>query len=139
MKQKLELTLKQKNIESSIIQPKITCNIEAPKLDIGNSCNFTPIKIVNNDGSINIKKENGVVYIDSNVVMTYASVYDFPNLGNDKSLYVDISTQTIYFWNGAYYASAVGSGSVEYDFDVLFDNALSTIKEIDGGSSINGN
>lgn len=133
MKQQISINVKQNKLDCSVNQSTVNFNIEPPFLDIGHNCDYVPLKIHSADDSITINKEKGTVYIGSNVVLAFDSINDFPTMGNNKSIYVDISTQRVYFWNGAYYGL---TSDTQYDFDVLFDNALLTIKEIDGGSSV---
>lgn len=48
----------------------------------------------------------------------YASAKDFPDIGNDKVLYVDLSTQKLYYWKENGYFSVDADCDCECDFDI---------------------
>ena len=63
----------------------------------------------------------------SDIVKPYSSIYEFPGIGKEKILYIDLSTDTLYRWddiNVKYYC--IGS-----DYN--------NIKVINGGDSSSSN
>lgn len=67
--------------------------------------------------------KDAVIKVSSNVqvnkyVMTaYKTFDDFPTTGNTSSLYLDLNTNFIYYWNGQMYCIIYSSGAESITFE----------------------
>lgn len=63
------------------------------------------LNIIASDETLNIEKFRNRYTIDTQVIVAKETIYEFPNRGIEKALYVEKSTKKIFIWlNGEYVA-----------------------------------
>lgn len=64
-------------------------------------------------------KVSSNVQVNKYVLTAYKTIEDFPTIGNSNSLYLDLNTNFIYYWNGQKYCIVYSSGAESITFEEI--------------------
>ena len=78
------------------------------------------IEIINTDETLEIKKENNVTTINTNVVVVKNSSFEFPNRGVENALYVDKQHNRLFIWENGEYISLYDTQALNEQIEIIF-------------------